>query len=165
MLSDEDFNKVKNFLGRDPEGSKEVLVRDKNGNPRVIRVSAYFNKTPFPTIYWLVCPILKKRIDEIEASGFIKHLESEVFLKGSDLLFELEADQRRCIESRMNSIKDDGIEKDIPEKILRSFQERGIGGIQKFEQVRCLHMHYAFHLVHGGVVGRLLDEKFQLSQL
>ena len=45
-------------LGRAPEGDFEVVVRNADGTPVVIRNAAFLRDgTPMPTRYWLVDPI------------------------------------------------------------------------------------------------------------
>jgi hypothetical protein len=41
----------------------------------------------------------------------------------------------------------------------------GIGGLRDWEQIRCLHMHYAHHLCGNNVIGQWLDEHYGLNEL
>ncbi|PFH32351.1 hypothetical protein BESB_016690 [Besnoitia besnoiti] len=45
-------------------------------------------------------------------------------------------------------------------RLLHVLRQRGIGGIATFSSMRCLHMHYGFHLVlPPTTVGQLIDEE------
>jgi hypothetical protein len=41
----------------------------------------------------------------------------------------------------------------------------GIGGINSWDKVRCLHMQYAHHLAGDNLVGQRLDAEFKLNEL
>lgn len=43
------------------------------------------------------------------------------------------------------------------------FASRGIGGIRDLTSIKCLHLHYAHHLVRGNTVGRLVDEHIAIE--
>ena len=165
MITSEDLLKVEQQLGRSPRGIKEVVCYNKNGWPRVVRVSPMVAGKPFPSHYWLTCEILKKEIDRIEADGWVKKLENEYLAKDEDLREKVAQDHKSYIEDRMNFIKEDGLEGKIEQKYWSSLSERGVGGIQDFSRVRCMHMHYAHHLAKGSTIGRLMDELFGLDKL
>ena len=37
------------------------------------------------------------------------------------------------------------------------FEQRGIGGIENFNRIRCLHTYYAAHLVSPNLIGQWLE--------
>jgi hypothetical protein len=45
-----------------------------------------------------------------------------------------------------------------------AFKERGIGGLQDWDRVKCLHMHYAHHLVRENVIGQWIAERFKILE-
>jgi hypothetical protein len=45
------------------------------------------------------------------------------------------------------------------------FDSYGIGGLRDWQQIRCLHMHYAHHLCGDNVIGQWLDEHYDLHEL
>ena len=47
--------------------------------PAVIKVPPKLNDgTPFPTTYWLTCPMYNKKIGSLESQGLIKELDKEL---------------------------------------------------------------------------------------
>lgn len=45
-------------------------------------------------------------------------------------------------------------------KLLQCHRTRGIGGLQNFCKIRCLHMQYAHHLACPTVLGNMIDDVF-----
>ena len=43
--------------------------------PLVLEMPPIQNGRPFPTIFWLVCPVLKKEISHLERDGLIQKTE------------------------------------------------------------------------------------------
>lgn len=163
-LSEEDLKKIEHCLGRKPRGAKEILLWNQSlGLPKVIRVSSFVDEKPFPTIYWLTCPVLKKRIDSLEASGLIKDLEQEL-KSDPELLESHRLDNLEYIKRRKQAIIQDKLSNTIPKTMLDSLERKGIGGIDDFSRVRCLHMNYAFHLVRPTTIGKILDLRYKLYE-
>ncbi|HEY7775820.1 MAG TPA: DUF501 domain-containing protein, partial [Kineobactrum sp.] len=77
-VSSEQHARVAALLGRDPRGLEAVPVLDEAGDPRVIRVCSQVDGKPFPTLFWLVDPVLNYRIDQEEARGLIKVFQGKV---------------------------------------------------------------------------------------
>ena len=69
---------VATLLGREPRGLEDIPVLDDGGQPRVIRVASLVDGKPFPTLFWLVDPVLNYRIDQDEARGLIKDFQTRV---------------------------------------------------------------------------------------
>jgi uncharacterized protein len=163
MLSSQDFEIVTKQLGRRPIGALEVSVRDQLGQAVVIMVDPLAEGKPFPSLYWLSCPKMHKAIADIERTAWIKNLENNVLPGSSDLKRRLQEDNKNYRDQRWELFLKLHPNHRLKESYLKVIRESGIGGIQKFDRVRCLHMHYAYHLVHGGVVGELLDQEFDLK--
>lgn len=89
--------------------------------------------SPFPTLYWLTCPILLKRVSRLESTGFMTALNER--LKEDDSLHERLA--RAIVQLRER--------RDAHEVIVDSGAPPG-GGPDK---VKCLHAHVAHELVDG----------------
>ena len=70
--------RVAALLGREPRGLREIPVADAHGEPLVIRVASVVDDKPFPTLYWLVGAELRRRIDRLEAAGWIARLQDRV---------------------------------------------------------------------------------------
>jgi hypothetical protein len=156
-ISCEDRSNVKALLGRTPRGLAAINVRTKTHLPVVIQVESMVNKKPFPTLFWLVDKKLNYAIDKLEAGGLIARLQASI--DGSDALqLSLKHDHLAHIALRTELM--------LPaqKKALSAlgfadvFKNRGIGGIENFTRIRCLHTYYAAHLVVSNTVGRLLDE-------
>lgn len=165
MISSEDREVLKQQLGREPEGAKEILVRDQFGAPRVVRVSPLVNGKPFGSFYWLSCPRLKKAIDGLEAQGVIQQIQTEILEKDDEFFERLKENHLSYIQDRLRYLEEDGLSDQVSDNIWPSLKERGVGGVQNFRSIRCLHMHYAHHLVSGNVIGRYLDEHYQLDKI
>jgi hypothetical protein len=89
--------------------------------------------SPFPTLYWLTCPILVKRVSRLEAAGSMA-----VFNEG------LAADEglRQRLVAAIERLR---AKRDAHEVIPGSGAPPG-GGPDK---VKCLHAHVAHELVEG----------------
>jgi uncharacterized protein len=156
------------IMGRNLAGNYTIATRRPSGEPQVLRVPPIVDGKPFPSLYWLVCPTLKKRIDQLESSGLIKELE-ELIPNHPTLMTSLAQNHRDYISERsqfLNQILEGLNSEERPsEAMLHSLSTKGIGGLEDFQRVRCLHMHYAYHLVRPTEFGRYLDERFALNAL
>ena len=156
-LSPEMIDRVAGLLGRQPRGLEAIPVAREDGTPMVIRVCSLVDNKPFPTLFWLVDPELCYKIDQAEAAGLIKHLQSMID-DDPTLQAAMHADNRAHI-----ALRDDYMADEVRVRLERlGFGEvlaaKGIGGIGDFGRIRCLHTWYAAHLVVPNTVGQLLDE-------
>lgn len=162
MISEQQHTQVEERLGRSPRGLREIAVSDDDGQPMVIRVASIVDGKPFPTLFWLIDPALKLRIDREEAAGAIAELQQQV--NGSPALqAALARDHRRHIERRLSHLSAGEREQLEAGGMLAAVVERGIGGIADFSRIRCLHTWYAAHLVEANSVGRWLDRRWESS--
>lgn len=146
---DDDRAAVAELLGREPEAAFEVVVRDVEGAPVVIRNAPLLHDgTPMPTRYYLVDRALCRRIGTLEASGGVRAAEAAVDPG------ELVAVHRRYAAERDAA---------IPRDWKGPRPHGGVGGTRR--GVKCLHAHYA-HLLAGGddPVGRWVAERLAESQ-
>lgn len=166
LYSENDWNQVTELLGRTPRGLHRVVrYHPKEKHPMVIEVIPYVEGAPFPTLYWLTCPILKKEISHIEKDGVIEQFEKEIFSPGSDFNKVLKENHQNYRDQRIKLFeKTIGDWNLMPEAMATIIKETGIGGISDFNHIKCFHLHYAHHLADKNVVGMLLDEKFQLNR-
>jgi len=120
-----------------------VQARCHLGVPVVIAVPPHLDDgTPFPTSYWLTCPLAVKRIGRIESAGGVKAAEQR-------LAEDPELAGRH--ESRMASYES---ERDllVDGSINRPRPSGGVAGAAT--GVKCLHAHYAdFAAGRDNVVG------------
>jgi hypothetical protein len=150
---------VEQRLGRTPRGLRAVAVVDAQGLPQVIRVASLVDDKPFPTLFWLIDPVLALKIDREEAAGTIAMLQAR--LDHEPALREAMAeDHRRHIALRDGYVS--AAERDLLESRGQwsALAGRGIGGIADSSRIRCLHTWYAAHLVVPNTIGRLLDERW-----
>jgi uncharacterized protein len=124
---------VAELLGRRPRGRFEVVVRDDDGGPVVIRNAPLLDDgTPMPTRYWLVGPRERHAVGVLEAGGGVAAAEVAV---DAD---ELAGAHRRYAAER------DGT---IPSGHTGPLPSGGVGGTRR--GVKCLHAHYAWYLAGG----------------
>ena len=131
-------------LGRPPEGDFEVVVRNPDDSPVVIRNAPFLRDgTPMPTRYWLVDPALRAAVSGLESAGGVRAAEAAVDpveLAAAHVAYA--ADRDAAIDSGHAGPRPSG----------------GVGGTRK--GVKCLHAHYAFFLAGGDdPVGRWVEEQ------
>ena len=143
-------------LGREPRGLRAVAARDAAGEPAVIRVASVVDGKPFPTLFWLIDPVLNLRIDRTEAGGLIAEFQARVPSEPG-LAAAMAADHRRHIALRERYLTPAERAQLEARGQWAALAERGIGGIADFQRIRCLHTWYAAHLVEPNSIGRLLD--------
>ena len=141
-----DVARVTDLLGRAPEGDFEVVVRDGDGEPVVIRNAPILpGGRPMPTRYWLVGADLRRRIGSLEADGGVRAAEAQVDPA------ELEAAHARYAAER---------DSNIPPDHVGPRPTGGVGGTRR--GVKCLHAHYANHLAGGDdPVGRWVEARLR----
>ncbi|WP_432798205.1 DUF501 domain-containing protein [Poriferisphaera sp. WC338] len=181
MLNDTDLQVLKRQLGRTPRGVVDVVVRYKDRTPVVTLNYPIHHEerphiphqhehspcseklVPFPTLYWMTCPVLHKRIADCERQGMIDALQ-DVITHNAEIEHALINDHRAYIESRWKLLTKDDQQFVLESPcLLETLRVRGIGGISNFLTLKCLHLHYAHHLATlptgGSVVGRMLEER------
>jgi hypothetical protein len=118
-------------LGRPLRAVSKPLVRCHLGLPVVIEVPPVLDDgTPFPTHYWLSCPLAVRRVARIESRGDIGRIEDRAVADPEFGKRLTEAHERYRIE-RDVLIGQDAI-------------HRPSGGVAGASfGVKCLHAHYA----------------------
>jgi hypothetical protein len=166
LYSDEDRLWVSELLGREPRGLYKVeKYHPVHKHPMVIKVLPYVKGAPFPTLFWLTCPLLKKEISHIEKDAWIEKIEKEHFAKGRENLELLHSHHKAYARERRELFEQSGGDWDqIPEPMAKILKESGIGGIADFDHIKCFHLHYAHHLVRENQVGKILDEHFDFKR-
>ncbi len=121
-------------LSRELRSIVDVVARCPLGLPTVTKVPPHLDDgTPFPTTFWLTCPLAQRRIGRLEAAGGVKKAEARI---ESDPVFAAEHHQATM---RYATDRDALIESDAP-------QHRPSGGVGGTRLgVKCLHAHYADH--------------------
>jgi len=131
--SAEDRAQVEALLGRAPQGDFEIVVRDGDGQPMVIRNAPFLDDgTPMPTRYWLIDPGLLKRIGTIESNGGVRQAEASIPTADVVAVHARYAAERDAV---------------IPDGWAGPRPSGGVGGTR--QGVECLHAHYAYLLAGG----------------
>lgn len=155
MLSQDIIDKVAAQLGRAPQGLERIAVW-RDDNPAVIQVAPMVRRQPFPTLFWLVDPIMNLAIDRIEAAGHIAELQLKVD-NSAEIRAQMVVDHdqhRRLREQLLTPEQSAAI---IEHGFEPVFEQRGVGGIAAQDRIRCLHTWIAAHLVRPNVIGQLTE--------
>ena len=138
----DDLAAVTVLLGRTPRGAFEVVVRDADGTPVVLRNAPLLDDgTPMPTRYWLVGPAAHRAVSGLEADGGVRRAEREVAAEAiADAHRRYAAERDAALAASHRGPRPSG----------------GVGGTRV--GVKCLHAHYAWHLAGGDdPVGRWVN--------
>jgi hypothetical protein len=126
-------------LGRAPREPWRVAVRCPHGRPRVIASpSQLAGGDPFPTTFWLTCPLLAEAASQLESAGGVALWEARIAHDPALAERALRADgayrDARAVESG-------GVD---------ACAEVGVGGVAKPLTVKCLHARLAAFLAGVG---------------
>ncbi len=129
----DDREQVTQLLGRRPVADFDVVVRDRNGLPVVIRNAPLLpDGTPMPTRYWLVGRDLQAAIGHLESNGGVNQAEIEIGLQAIAAAHTRYAAERDAA---------------IPAGHTGHRPTGGVAGTRI--GVKCLHAHYAWFLAGG----------------
>jgi hypothetical protein len=135
-------------IGRPLRAASRVLCRCNLGLPVVAEVPPILDTgEPFPTRYWLTCPLAHRRIARIEGEGGVRAAQAKVDADPK-LSEALEAAHARYARDR---------EAQLPGSTgRRGAQHRPRGGVGGSSGgVKCLHAHYAdFAAGNDNPIGR-----------
>ena len=142
-MTTDDLALLTERLGRAPDGDFEVVVRNAEGDPVVIRNAPFLRDgTPMPTRYWLCDPAVRQAVAKLEADGGVRAAEAAV---DPDELLAAHA----AYAAERDAAIDPGHAGPRP--------SGGVGGTRR--GVKCLHAHYAYFLSGGDdPVGRWVEE-------
>jgi hypothetical protein len=128
-----DVAAVTQLLGRAPQCALDVVVRDEDGVPMVIRNAPLLDDgTPMPTRYWLVDAALCASVSRLESAGGVRRAAATVppaALAAAHVRYAAERDAA------------------LPGDHTGPRPSGGVGGTRT--GVKCLHAHYAWHLAGG----------------
>jgi uncharacterized protein len=129
--TDDDRTLVESQLGRPPRGTWAVARRCHLGVPMVIENHPVLDDgSPFPTLFWLTCPILVKRASALEAAGYMTELTAELE-RGGELRARLTAALGRYRDRR-----------NAHDVIAETGAPPGGGP----DRIKCLHAHVAHEI-------------------
>jgi hypothetical protein len=139
-----DVERVRELLGREPQGHFEVVVCDDAGDPVVLRNEPLLDDgTPMPTRYWLIGKAIVAAIGRLEAAGGVNQAEAEI-----------DPDEIAATHARYAAERDAC----LPAGYTGPRPSGGVGGTRI--GVKCLHAHYGYFLAGGDdPVGRWVDER------
>ena len=163
--TDEQRRLIADELGKEPKGMELITAIDKQGRPLALQVAALVKGKPFPTFYWLSSRFLVKELSHLEAAGLIKELE-ERLQDDPALMAEYHKSHEDYVARRWAAMNDTTKAEIQRLGFTDVFTKRGVGGIENWQQVRCLHTQYAHHLSSGNnAIGRLLDAEYGIANL
>ena len=130
----DDRGAVEAQIGRPSRADVDVVARCHLGVPVVVRMPPLLDDgTPFPTRYWLTCPLAVKRIDRLESAGGVRAMQRRV---DGDEAFAARVD---AANGRYAAERDADVPDDAEHR-----PTGGVGGIAG-AGVKCLHAHYGDH--------------------
>ncbi|MEE2885987.1 MAG: DUF501 domain-containing protein [Planctomycetota bacterium] len=164
-LTDADIATVAEQLGRPPRAAVHIAARCPAGHPAVIVNHPIHLESgqiaPFPTLYWLSCPELRRVVSRLEMGGLIQQLDAR--LAGDDeLAAALHLDHERYIQQRWQLLSEEERAQVRDAGLQNMLLERGIGGLSHRRSVKCLHLHFAHHLADRNTIGSILSEEFEV---
>lgn len=128
-------------LGRQARGVAAVVARCCLGLPVVtVTTPVLPDGTPFPTLYWLTCPLARRRIGRVESGGGVKAADAEI--AASPTLQKAMAGAHAAYARARASLLPLGV-KGPAGGIAGAANPAGMAG------VKCLHAHAAHHLAGG----------------
>lgn len=138
---------AREMIGRPLRGRSATAVRCGWGLPAVLRVEpALEDGTPFPTLFWLACPLANKHVGRLEARGAMVGL-NERLAREPELAAEYAAAHGRYVAAR------DQLGPKVP-------RDPSAGGMPN--RVKCLHSLYAHHLAtRDNPVGEWVAEQIE----
>jgi hypothetical protein len=135
-------------IGRPLRASSTVLRRCNLGLPIVAEVPPILDSgEPFPTRYWLTCPLARRRIARIEGEGGVRSAEAKI-VADPELSKAVNAANARYEREREALLPADAFHR----------PSGGVGGSSG--GVKCLHAHYAdFVAGNENPIGRDVHEE------
>jgi uncharacterized protein len=131
-LADDERELVAAMIGRPLRGRSAAAVRCRWGLPAVLRVDPKLSDgTPFPTLFWLSCPLAVQQVGRLEAEGTMVALNQR--LADDPVL----AQRYRQAHRRYVAARND-LGGPLPHA------QASAGGMPA--RVKCLHALYGHHL-------------------
>lgn len=166
MLTQEDAELIEVQTERPTRGVVSVAARCLAGHPAVAQCYPLIRRgggvEPFPTLYWLTCPRLRREISHIERDGAIGVIAAAI-AGDAGLQQRLRMDHEDYVARRWATLiePDKKLVEDMG--LAEQFRRRGIGGMENWGAVKCLHLHFAHHLAAGNVIGEMVVERYGIA--
>lgn len=128
-----DFTTLEAQIGRPLRADSKVVAVCPLGLPVVAEVPPLLDDgTPFPTTYWLTCPLAGTRIGRMESMGGVKRMEARA--QADPEFGQALQEAHRRYEAERDS------------RLPADVSPRPSGGVAGATAgVKCLHAHYADH--------------------
>ena len=135
-------------LNRNLRSEIKVAVKCHFDLPVVVDVPKNLDDgTPFPTMFWLTCPMYIKKVSTLESHGMVKELDKQ--LNSNKKLRKLWSKRQKSYEKERNR-KYKSVNNTVS-------PIGGVGGA--VNSIKCLHSHLADELVTGkNIVGQIVLE-------
>ena len=159
---------LKKQLGRKPRNIVEIPVKCAADYPQVLVTAPVLEDSDgiFPTTFWLSCPELNYRIDQLEDQGMITKIKEKIDAE-PHLKSQLMEAHKNYATYRVNLMTPKQLQElqDKNQGQYRVLKESGVGGIMEFDGIKCLHTHYAHYLINGNnpvgeLTHQLLKDKY-----
>ncbi|HEY3374446.1 MAG TPA: DUF501 domain-containing protein [Candidatus Aquicultor sp.] len=149
-LAQGDVETIEKQLKRHARGIRRVASRCVLGCPEVLESDVFVDAgTPFPTLFWLSCPLKVKEVSKLEDAGWSERLQREITQDG-----------RLCEEILTAHIDYMARRRKAATGVDHPVLTTGVGGVHDLRGVKCLHAHYAHYLATGkNPIGRMVDEQ------
>lgn len=132
-------------LGRDPRGEVAISARCQFGLPAVVRTTPRLEDgTPFPTLYYLTCPVAIREIGRLEATGVMDDLRAK--LAGEPALAEAYTLAHERFLAQRDSL----------EVLDEPMSAGGMPG-----RIKCLHALYAHEHGDANPIGAEVAERIE----
>lgn len=134
-------------IGRPLRSPADVVARCPLGLPVVTRVPPILDDgSPFPTRYWLSCPLAVRRIGRVESAGGVVALQRYTAATPEFSHQVTEAHRRYAAER----------DAAVPPGWEHA-PRGGVGGTQVGAGIKCLHAHYGDHAAgNENPIGRVV---------
>ncbi|HSI31945.1 MAG: DUF501 domain-containing protein [Phycisphaerae bacterium] len=117
---------------------------------------------PFPTLYWLVCPVLDRAVAQLERDGAVAEVDA-LLARDAEMTAGLRRAHEEYADRRWAALTDEDRAWVEANGLAGAFRGRGVAGIAFGDGesgVKCLHAHFAHHLVSGNPVGAWVERRF-----
>lgn len=182
-VTEETLRTIIKQLGYLPYNLIEVAAFDRDtAHPTVLKLyplnfndlNGRYNPTeeerlPFPTMFWMCCPNIARRVAHIEENGFVVKFKENFHCDsfGSSNTEAMKRAHSLYAEERWSSLSEEDREFISRKGWLDVLKTSGVAGLTEPTAVKCLHTHYAHYLArpqHGNIIGSWVNEQLQQEE-
>lgn len=153
MINSEDLSSITRQLGREPVGIEAISTRCTSGFPQVIVCRPLVQRIPgrpepFPTTYWLSCPMLVHEVSRLEGEGMMEMFRQIEDDETRRVMLKAAHEYSKARAALLSRAELDRLREESP-GMARVICDSGIGGSANPMTVKCLHSHVAHYLAGG----------------